>query len=365
MVETRAERPAATDATVSNSRLSVEGEACDRCIGFQMAGSATAMAGGLSFLSACNDDVVGAEAVATPTPTGTATSTVLPPTYTATDNDRLNFGLQLHYLLAAYLHRALDGGALSASMTGGAGAAGTVTGGRRVAFTDLSLLAMMREVSDATDARIAYLRRTLASAVTAQPAINIAGGEGSPFQAIAITKRGTPPPAVTSFFDPYASENDFLLGAVALSSVVTQAIYDVTWQLAAALRTGMAAFAAGIAASDAILRNSLFVRADADVRVPAAGQSNLFGRAVTMALGRDQYDGPRAMESDAPGIGGFAGADWVYSKIDIVNYNWIAIRRTPEQALGILYASAASVSSGAFFPAGVNGTIRVSGANTY
>lgn len=45
--------------------------------------------------------------------------------------------------------------------------------------------------------------------------------------------------------------------------------------------------------------------------------------------------------------------------------NDIAMRRIPEQALGILYASAASVSSGAFFPAGVNGTIRVSGANSF
>lgn len=326
----------------------------------RMLGGASAVAGGLTLLSACKDDgVVGAEAVPTPTPT--STTGTLPPTYTPTDNDRLNFALQLHYLLSAYFHRAVDGTMLATSLTTGAGNAGTISGGRQVAFTDPMLLAMMREVKTATDARLGYLRRTLGSVVTAQPAINIGGGQGSPFEAIARSVRGTPP-AVTSFFDPYASENDFLLGAVALFSVATQAISDLTWYVATALAPGMAALAGGVASSDTIVRNSLFVRADQGVRNPATGETNLFNRANDMAGGRDQFDGPRGLDQ---GIGGFVNEDWVGSNIDIIGPNDIAMRRTPEQALGVLYASAASTSSGAFFPAGVNGTIRVSGANTF
>lgn len=329
---------------------------------FRMMGGASAVASGLALLSACKDDgVVGSEAVATPTPTAGSTSAALPPTYTATDNDRLNFALQLHYLLSAYLHRGIAGNTLAAGLTAGAGTAGSVSGGRQVMFADRMMLSMMQEVMNATDGRVAYLRRTLGSAVTAQPAINIAGGQGSPFQAIARSVRGTPTPP-TTFFDPYASENDFLLGATALFAVAAQATYDLTWYVAANLTAGMSALANGLASSDAIVRNSLFIRADQDTRNPPTGQTNLFNRANDMAAGRDQYDGPRGSDQ---GIGGFVNEDWVGANIDVIGANDIFMRRTPEQALGILYASATSVSSGAFFPAGVNGTIRISGANTY
>jgi len=43
--------------------------------------------------------------------------------------------------------------------------------------------------------------------------------------------------------------------------------------------------------------------------------------------------------------------------------NWIALRRTPEEAFGILYASGTSASSGGFFPSGLNGLIKTSGNN--
>jgi hypothetical protein len=347
---------------IQGNRTVAESQPGTRRNFFRMMGGVSAVASGLALLSACkDDDVVGSEAVVTPTPTSSPTSGALPPPYTANDNDRLNFALQLHYLLSAYLHRGIAGNTLTAGLTTGAGTVGSVSGGRQVMFADRMMLSMMQEVMTATDGRIAYLRRTLGAAVTAQPAINIAGGQGSPFQAIARSVRGTPT-APTTFFDPYASENDFLLGATALFAVVSQATYDLTWYVAANLTAGMSAMANGLASSDAIVRNSLFIRADQDTRNPAAGETNLFNRANDMAGGRDQYDGPREMDQ---GIGGFANADWVSANVDVVGGNDILMRRTPEQALGILYASAASASSGAFFPAGVNGTIRISGANTF
>ncbi len=322
-----------------------------------LCGSVSAL-GGLSLLSGCEDDVVGSESVPSPTSTATATP-VAPPNYTANDNDRLNFMLQVHYLLAAYLQRALSGDTIPTTLTSGGGAAGTVSGGRAVAFIDAVLAASMREVLGDVVKRIGFLRRTLGASVQAQPAINIAGGQGGPFQAIAQLAPAPGAAAPTTFFDPYASENDFLLGAVALSTVATSVTNQLASEMGEAARGVTARFAGGVASSDSIIRNALFVRADVSAATPVTGQVGLFDRANIMSDGRDQYDGTRDLDQ---GLGG-GNADFLEANIIISDGNWVALRRTPEQALGIFYASAASVTAGAFFPTGVNGVIKQSGSN--
>jgi hypothetical protein len=282
-----------------------------------------------------------------PAPQASASASATPPpTYSATDADRLNFALQLQYLLAAYLQQSLDGTTLDGTaLTAGVGTRGTVSGGRPVAFTDAVLKASVREVTAATVARIAFLRRALGNAATAQPAINIAGGQGSPFQSITlITSPNDPAPK--SYFDPYGSEEDFLLGAAALFAVVSTATTDLTWAFGATLQGAMSAFVAGVVASDKLPDNS----------------PTLFARAAQMSNTRNYFDGPRSLDQD---LGRFVNKDWIASNIMFKDNNWIMIRRTPEQALNVLYASQNVVSSGAFFPTGVNGTIRNSGANSY
>jgi hypothetical protein len=324
-------------------------------------GTVSAMAGGLTMLAGCKDGVVGAESVPVPQGTSTAPATT-PPAYSATDYDRLNFALQLHYLVAAYLQQSLDGKTLDGTaLVTGSGKAGTVAGGRQVAFTDADLKASVREVANATVARIGFLRRTLGNAVTAQPAINIAGGQGSPFQAIAVvTKSGDKPP--TTFFDPYASEDDFLLGAIALFAVTSTAVADLAWGVGTALQASMGAFAGGVVAGDSILRNALFARADLQPTSLPDDKPTIFDQSWEMSGARNYFDGPRDLDI---GLGWFDGADWIASRIMFKDGNWVMIRRTPEQALNILYASQTSVAAGAFFPAGVNGTIRNSGANSF
>ena len=321
-------------------------------------GGASVAAGGLALLSGCNDEIRDATSIPTPTPTATST-TAAPGAYTATNADWLNFTLQLHYLLAAYLQRSLDGTTLSASLTGGSGTAGQVRGAQAVAFTDQVLRTLAREVTTATVARIGLLRRTLGSAVTAQPVIDISGGQGSPFQAIAAYSgpNATPP---TTFFNPYASDKDYLLGAVALFAVATSAIPRIAALAGNEVRPVLGLICAGVAANDATLRNALFYRADQEPLTPPAGEKTLFERANIMSDGRDQFDGPADLDQ---GVGGFAGKTDVNANIGVTDANSIQLRRTPEQVLGVLYASASSVAAGAFFPAGINGTIRVSGLN--
>lgn len=335
------------------------GEAASRRRFLHLFGSTAVTVSALSALSACESDgVVGAERVPVPTSTPTPTGTGVPNGYTATDADRLNFMLQMHYLVAAYVQRGLTGGTIAASLTGGGGTAGTVTGGRMVTFADPVLLASLREVQGDVVNRIGFLRRSLGSAVLAQPAINIAGGQGSPFQAIARpnTANATPP---TTFFDPYASENDFLLGAVALSAIAKSAVVALSALMTETSRATLLRFAGGVSATDAIIRNALFVRADALAATPVAGQESLFNRADVMRQGRDQYDGPTGLDQNL----GAGDATSVSANITMSDAQGLALRRTPERALGVLYASAASVSAGAFFPAGINGVIRQSGAN--
>ncbi|WP_343528414.1 ferritin-like domain-containing protein [Sphingomonas sp.] len=321
-------------------------------------GTASAMAGGLALLEGCNDDVVGSENVKTPTPTASATATpTAPPSYTATDNDRLNFMLQLHYLYGAYLVRGLNGTTLPAALITGSGTTGSVSGGQMVTFTDSGTRAMVNEVTNAVLGRIGFLRRTLGSAVTAQPALNIAGGQNGPFDAIARVPSTTAP---TSFFNPYSSQDEFLLGAVALSAVTMTASTDQCYQVSASMAAAMGAFAAGIGASDGVIRNALYQRSMLQSRSLPATEI-LFERSWRMAEARNRLDGPRDLDH---GIGWFDGDADFGSRIPLRDgANWIALRRTPEEALGILYASGTSVSSGGFFPSGLNGLIKTSGIN--
>lgn len=329
-------------------------------------GGAAVATGGLQLLSACKDDVVGEEAVARPPlPTTQAV-----PAYTATDNDRINFTLQIHYLLAAFLQMGIYGTSLPPALVSGSGTAGTVRGGSQVSLTDTVLAAQLREIAESVIAQIGWMRRTLGSAVTAQPAIDIRGGEGSPFQAIAVsaprpgaTPTPTPTPAPTPsakppvFFDPYKSETDFLLGAAALTSVAASATVDVGRQVALDLAVSLVGLAASAGAREAVIRAAILKRAIAEEALPEAerGTPNLYDRFNNMAGARDSYDGERQFET---GIG------WIgYPEILGQDGSFNGFRRTPEQALGVLYASSVPVRSGAFFPAGVNGVIQYSGSN--
>lgn len=320
-------------------------------------GEGAAMVAGLQMLAACKDDVVGAESV----PTVPIAAASPPPAYTASDTDRLNFALQLHYLLAAYLQAGVEGTTLAPALTAGSGTAGAVRGGARVTFGDPVLTAQMREVAENTVAHLTLLRRLAGNAVTAQPTIDISGGAGSPFEAIARNPRATPSPTPTpapAAFDPYASETNFLLGAVALSSVVSTAMADTPRKLSAPLAAQITAMVSASGARDGVVRAALYKAAFAEDLLPEEerGDPTIYRLSYIFSDTRNSYDGAGNLDR---GI----GAPF-YPDILAEDPDRNALRRTPEQALGVLYASAASVASGGFFPAGVNGAIRNSGANT-
>ena len=305
------------------------------------AGGATAAVGGLSLLAACGGD--SSDPITTPTPSPSTTPT---PTAMVTDADILNFALNLEYLEASFYSFAVFGTGLTGAQTSGGTASGTVTGGRKVKFTDPVVSAYAREIAGDEIAHVNFLRGALGSSAVAIPAINIDGGATGAFTAAARAAGVVP---MTGMFDPYASDENFLLGAFIFEDVGVTA-----YKGAAPLITSKAYLeaAAGILAAEAyhagLVRTVLYAKGmDTPALRTAAGQ---------ISDARDSLDGP---SDDDQGI----TLDATTANLVPTNSDSIVYSRSAAQVLNIVYLNSKAVGSGGFFPAGVNGTIKTSGAN--
>ena len=305
-----------------------------------VAGQSAIAAGSLSLLAACGNNN-GYNATPTPTPTPTPTQTSA-----ATDFDVLNFALNLEYLEAQFYVRAVSGTGLTASQTGGTGTQGTVTGGRQVTFTDPLVAQYAREIADDENTHVNFLRSVLGSAAVAQPAINIDGGANGAFTAAA---RAAGVVSSTGTFDPYASDENFLLGAFIFEDVGVTAYKGASPLITN--KTYLEA-AAGLLAAEAyhasLVRTVLYAKGIATPSLrTAAGQ---------ISDARDSLDGA---SDDDQGITG----DATTSNIVPTDTNGLAYSRTTGQVLNIVYLSKSALVGGVFFPNGVNGNIRTSAAN--
>jgi hypothetical protein len=303
------------------------------------AATATIAAGGLALLAGCGNDSGSTTPTPSPTPTATATSAV-------TDFDILNFALNLEYLEAQFYSFAVYGTGLPASQLTGLGTQGTVVGGRQVPFTDPIVAQYAREIAADEIAHVAFLRSVLGANAVAQPAINIDGGASGSFTAAARAAGVVP---ATGTFDPYASDENFLLGAFIFEDVGVTA-----YKGAAPLITNKTYLeaAAGILAAEAyhagLVRTTLYRKGMATPSlVTASGQ---------ISDARDSLDGPT---DDDQGIAG----DATTSNIVPTDANGIAYSRSAGQVLNIVYLSKSALVGGGFFPNGVNGFIRTSAAS--
>lgn len=328
----------------------------------KLAGGATVMVGGLSALAACDDDE-GDLQDPRPTPTPTAPA--------VTEADVLNFALNLEYLEAQYYSYAAFGVGLDASLLGGVGTPGTVAlpagpagRPRAVNFTDPIIAQYAREIAQDEIAHVRFLRTALGSAAAAQPAINISGDATGSFTAAA---RASGVVGATGLFDPYADENSFLLGAFIFEDVGVTAYMG-----AVPLLTTPATLeaAAGIHAVEAyhagLVRTVLYRRGAsmADLRTNAGrisdARDTLDGTANSGLLnqGGDRDQGLTGNTTTTATNNSSAASNIVPSDV-----NGIAFARSTSQVLNIVYLNAAAgTASGGFFPAGVNGSIRVATA---
>ena len=281
-------------------------------------------------------------------------------TVTYTDADILNFALNLEYLEAQFYSYAATGVGLPAAMLGTS--PGAVQGGRRVNFTDPVVRNYATEIAADEVAHVNFLRTTLGSAAVAQPAIDISATATSAFSAAA---RAAAVVGAGETFDPYSSDEFFLLGAFIFEDVGVTAykgasplITDKNYLEAAAGILAVEAYHA------ATVRTALYAKG---IAAPS-----LITNAGKISDARDSLDGATEIDQGiaagtTPGpanADGTAGATLAVSNIVPTDANGIAYSRTAASVLNIVYLTPTMASMGGFFPAGVNGTIKASSANT-
>jgi hypothetical protein len=293
---------------------------------FRAFGSAAAVSGALA---------------ATGIATGAAAQSAQP-----SDADILNFALNLEYLEAQFYSFAVNGTGLAANLLGGTGTQGQVTGGRRVNFSDTAVAQYAREIAADEIAHVQFLRTQLGNSAVAQPAIDIGSDPNGAFSAAA---RAAGLVGAGQSFDPYSSDENFLLGAFIFEDVGVTA-----YKGAAPLITSKVFLeaAAGILAVEAyhaaIVRTTLYAKG---IQTPALRDAT---EAISTA--RDSLDGASDLDQGVRPIGNA-------SNIVPLDADGLAYSRSAGQVLNIAYLNRMAVDRGGFFPAGVNGTIRTSAAS--
>jgi hypothetical protein len=320
----------------------------------RLCGGAAVMTGGLSLLAACDDDNGNDTPTPTPSPTPTPTSAAV------TDVDVLNFALQLEYLEANYYAYATTGQGIAGGLQSGTGTQGSVITGsgtgaaRQVTFTDPVLAQYAREIAADEVAHVTFLRTALGASAAAQASINLSGSAsvttpgGTAVGAFTAAARAAGVVGATDTFDPFASDENFLIGSYLLTDVGVTA-YRGSARLISN-KTFLEA-AAGILATecyhDGVIRSSLWQR--------GLAAPTIYSRIKQISDARDGLDGSTDTDQD---IGDATTANLVPT-----NASGLVLGRTPQQVLNVVYLARTQVNAGGFFPAGVNGNVRTSGAN--
>ena len=264
-----------------------------------------------------------------------------------TNADILNFALNLEYLEAQFYSYAATGAGLAGNLLTGTGTQGGVIGGRRVNFTDPVVSQYAQEIAADEIAHVQFLRSALGMSAVAQPAIDVGGTD--PNGAFSSAARAAGLVGAGVAFDPYANDENFLLGAFIFEDVGVTA-----YKGAAPLITSKVFLeaAAGILAVEAyhasLVRTVLYAKG---IATPSLRTS-----ADRISDARDSLDGTTDLDQGISPIGNA-------SNIVPLDNNGLAYSRTAGQVLNIVYLNRMAVSRGGFFPAGVNGNIQTSAAN--
>ncbi|BBP47121.1 hypothetical protein THMIRHAS_24940 [Thiosulfatimonas sediminis] len=283
---------------------------------------------GTAMLSGCNS---GNDAIAATGPT---------------DDQVLNFALNLEYLEAEFYLRAVTGSGLNDGQITGLGAQGMVTGGSQVTFATPAIARYAAEIAGDERDHVDFLRAALGSSAVARPAINFTDSFTAAAQAAGLI-------GSTETFDPFANENNFLLAAYIFEDV------------------GVTAYKG----ASPFVQNKVFLEAAAGLLAAEAYHAGLIRSILTSAGfntqadaisdARDSLDGASDIDQGISDTTvSLNGMDYDASNIVPLDSNGLAYSRSPGQVLNVVYLNPNSVSSGGFFPDGVNGDINTSAVST-
>jgi hypothetical protein len=272
------------------------------------------------------------------------------------DLDVLNFALNLEYLEANFYLFATTGSGIPSAMQTGTGTQGAVTGGAMVDFMGDTLTQQYaNEIAGDEIAHVTFLRTTLGSSAVAQPAINISGTD--PNGAFSKAAQAAGLVAAGTAFNPYADPVSFLYGAFIFEDVGVTAykgasplISNPTYLEAAAGILAVEAYHAGL------VRTVLYGK--------GLATPSILTNVDAISNARDSLDGSTDDDQGiSPSQGQHPGSGaTTQSNIVPTDANGIAYSRTAGQVLNVVYLNKASVTSGGFFPAGLNGNLKTSTA---
>jgi Ferritin-like domain len=248
----------------------------------------------------------------------------------------LNFALNLEYLEAEYYLRGVTGDGLDDNQINGSGKRGGVTGGRKVKFETKLGRQYAQEIAGDERAHVNFLRSALGNAKVARPEINLTDAFNAAATAAGLIKKGEK-------FDPFANENNFLLGAFVFEDV------------------GVTAYKG----ASPLISNKTYLEAAAGILAVEAYHAGLI-RTVLLAKGLDVQAGKISDARDS--LDGGKDLDQGIVKngdgnIVPTDSNGLTFSRSAGQVLNIAYLTPKKTTKGGFFPKGVNGDINTSDDN--
>jgi hypothetical protein len=250
------------------------------------------------------------------------------------DSAILNFALNLEYLEAEFYSYATKGHGLPRHLIHGRGRLGPVVGGKKVPFQTKSIQQFAEEIARDEHEHVAFLRGALGAAKVARPRINIKYSFTQAARAAGLV-------GPNQTFDPYANENNFLLGAYIFEDVGVTAYKGAAPLISNKTYLGAAAGILAVEAYHAAnVRTVLF-------------QRGLCFDTNKISAARDALDGGRHLDQGTIRHG----------KANIVpaDKNGLAFTRTAGEVLNIVYLTPKVARRGGFFPHGVNGVLNTSG----
>jgi hypothetical protein len=275
-------------------------------------------------------------------------------TATITDNDVLNFALNLEYLEAQFYNLAAFGVTIDKLPTPipvavNGGTAGAVTlkpSFAKVPFSNSLISDYAMETAIEEGKHVTFLQGALGSNAVSMPDIDLYNS----FNTLAMAA------GIGPAFDPFANDANFLIGAYIFEDVGVTAYHGAAGAITSKSILGAAAGILAVEAYHAGLIRTAINQLD-------AGSGTLAGLTQKISATRSKLANPSGTPVDDIGLttvnvslNGSAASYPAMTFVD-ADANSVAFARTPAQVIQIVTGGSAT-NKGVFFPKGLNGTIK-------